>query len=79
MKLTIELSNDHITKCCKFASMRRTLNEAVRIITDSLDQEASMNIAELEAIIPTIEAMQMAVREANKIIERNERISNYRA
>lgn len=45
--------------------MRRTLEEAVRLLAVSggNEEEISHCIWELSEIVPTIEAMQMAVRE----------------
>lgn len=68
MILKIELTPNHVALCRKWASMRRTLEEAKRLLdpasTDPSDVEDDKLacIGELDEIIPTIEALQFAVR-----------------
>jgi mannitol/fructose-specific phosphotransferase system IIA component (Ntr-type) len=64
--MQINLEQRHVTTCRKWASMRRTLEEAARLLAISGGDEDDIAacIWELSEITPTIEALQFAVREA---------------
>jgi hypothetical protein len=64
-QLTIELAENHIETCKRFASFRRTLTTSYRLIEDGQHEDlVDTNLEELMEIIPTIEALQFAIREA---------------
>jgi|HubBroStandDraft_5_1064220.scaffolds.fasta_scaffold1176333_2 mannitol/fructose-specific phosphotransferase system IIA component (Ntr-type) len=66
--MNIVLDQRHVRVCQKWASMRRTIEEAARLLAvrcpNETDEEIEYCLWELSEIVPTIEAMQMAVREA---------------
>jgi hypothetical protein len=62
---TITLDERHVQTFLHFASMRRTLTEAQRLIEGESRprSEWDLTLGELEAIIPAIEAAQFAIRD----------------
>lgn len=74
--MRIQIEARDVKLCKEFASFRRTLREAMRLIkvadfshlTDEAvyEDEVQSNLAELQLIIPTIEALQFAVREGKE-------------
>jgi mannitol/fructose-specific phosphotransferase system IIA component (Ntr-type) len=65
--MIINLQDNHVKLCKEWASFRRTLQEAIRLLDEGMDadpHDAHRCIEELEAITPTIEAMQFAIRAA---------------
>jgi hypothetical protein len=64
--MLINLMDKHIKLCKEYASFRRTLNQAIKLLDEGMDahiEEVHLCVKELEAITPTIEALQFAVRE----------------
>jgi hypothetical protein len=66
MKLTIDLAENHVALCKRFASFRRTLTTSFRLIEEINNTEdvVDVNLDELIEIIPTIEALQHAIRDS---------------
>ena len=69
--MNINLELRHVRVCQKWASMRRTIEEAARLLAvnapSDTDEEIEHCLWELSEIVSTIEAMQHAVREADKM------------
>ena len=69
--MNINLELRHVRVCQKWASMRRTIEEAARLLAvnapSDTDEEIEHCLWELSEIVSTIEAMQHAVREAGKM------------
>jgi hypothetical protein len=72
--MQIKLEQRHVRVCQKWASMRRTIEEAARLLavrtpdySDNSEayEETEHCLWELSEIVATIEAMQMAVRESD--------------
>jgi hypothetical protein len=67
-QLTITLNEDHIEICKRFASFRRTLTTSYRLIEDGQHEDlVDTNLEELMEIIPTIEALQFAIRSSTEM------------
>jgi mannitol/fructose-specific phosphotransferase system IIA component (Ntr-type) len=65
--MLIQLNDYHVKICKEWASFRRTLTQATRLLDEGSDadpQDVFYCLRELEEIIPTIEALQFAVRSA---------------
>jgi hypothetical protein len=71
MRILIEARD--VKLCKEFASFRRTLNEAIRLLEAAdfshatnepiYEDEVQSCLAEMREITPTVEALQFAVRE----------------
>lgn len=61
------LDKRHVKLCKEFASFRRTLAQASKLLDEGMDanpEEVSICLQELETITPTVEALQFAIRGA---------------
>jgi mannitol/fructose-specific phosphotransferase system IIA component (Ntr-type) len=69
--MNINLEERHVRVCTRWASMRRTIEEAARLLAvnapSDTDDTVEHCLWELSEIVATIEAMQFAVREADKL------------